>query len=60
LIVKVGRDDTVAPDIADAMHAHIKGSELISSPEAPHRVQITNSKELIPAIRDFITRRGKE
>jgi pimeloyl-ACP methyl ester carboxylesterase len=60
LIVKAGRDTSVAPDIADAMHAHIRGSELISFPDAPHRVQVTSSKELIPAIRDFIARRGKE
>ena len=42
------------------MHAHIKGSELISFPDAAHNVQGTNSKEIIPAIRDFIARRGKE
>ena len=27
-------------------------------PEATHRVQVTNVKELVPAIRDFIVRRG--
>ena len=60
LIVAAGRDIFFAPAVAENMHAHIKGSELINFPAASHRVQVTNSKELIPAIRDFIARRGHE
>lgn len=60
LIVSAGQDVFFAPAVAEDMHAHIKGSELIAFPEATHRVQVTNSQELIPAIRDFITRRGGE
>lgn len=60
LIVTAGRDVFFKPTVGAAMQAHIKGSELINLPEATHRVQVTNSKELIPAIRDFIARRGNE
>jgi pimeloyl-ACP methyl ester carboxylesterase len=60
LIVTAGQDHFFAPAVGEEMHAHIKGSELINFPEATHRVQVTNSKELIPAIRDFIARRGNE
>jgi pimeloyl-ACP methyl ester carboxylesterase len=59
LIVAAGQDTFFAPSVAEAMHAHIKGSELIVYPDATHRVQVTNVKELIPAIRDFITLRGE-
>ncbi|MCA1563945.1 MAG: alpha/beta hydrolase [Acidobacteria bacterium] len=58
LIVAAGQDTFFAPSVAEEMHAHIKGSELIVFPEATHRIQVTNVKELVPAIRDFITRRG--
>jgi pimeloyl-ACP methyl ester carboxylesterase len=60
LIVTAGQDSFFATRVGEEMHAHIKGSELISFPEATHRVQVNNSKELIPAIRDFIARRGRE
>lgn len=60
LIVSAGQDVFFAPAIAEQMHAHIRGSELINYPEASHRVQVTNSKELIPTIRDFIVRRGND
>ena len=58
LIVGAGQDTFFAPSVAETMHAHIKGSELIVYPEATHRVQVTNVQELVPAIRDFIVRRG--
>jgi pimeloyl-ACP methyl ester carboxylesterase len=58
LIVAAGRDSFFAPSVAREMHSHIRGSELIVFPDATHRVQVTNVKELVPAIRDFITRRG--
>jgi len=58
LIVAAGQDTFFAPLVAEKMHAHIKESELIVFPDATHRVQVTNVKELVPAIRDFITRRG--
>lgn len=60
LIVTAGQDIFFAPAIGQEMHAHIQGSELINYPDATHRVQVTNSKELIPAIRAFIARRGSE
>jgi pimeloyl-ACP methyl ester carboxylesterase len=50
----------VAPAILMPLHARIGGSKLINFPDAPHRVQCTNSAEFIAAIRDFISRRGKE
>lgn len=59
LIVAAGQDTFFAPSVAEEIHAHIKGSELIVFPEATHRVQVTNVKELVPAIRDFIMRRGE-
>jgi pimeloyl-ACP methyl ester carboxylesterase len=59
LIVTAGKDDFFAPVIGDQMHANIKDSELILYPTATHRVQVTNSAELVPAIRDFITRRDR-
>ena len=59
LIVAAGRDTFFAPSVAEEMHAHIKGSELIVYPEATHRVQVTNVKDLVPAIREFVTRRGE-
>jgi pimeloyl-ACP methyl ester carboxylesterase len=59
LIVMAGKDDFFAPAIGDRMRASIKDSELIHYPAATHRVQVTNHAELIPAIRDFITRRGR-
>ena len=59
LIVAAGQDTFFAPSVAEKMHAHIKGSELIVFPDATHRVQVTNVKELVPAIRDFIMRRGE-
>jgi pimeloyl-ACP methyl ester carboxylesterase len=59
LIVAAGQDTFFARSVAETMHAHIKGSELIVFPEATHRVQVTNVNELIPAIRDFIRRRGE-
>jgi pimeloyl-ACP methyl ester carboxylesterase len=58
LIVAAGQDTFFAPSIAREMHGQIQGSELIIFPDATHRVQMTNVKELVPAIRDFITRRG--
>jgi pimeloyl-ACP methyl ester carboxylesterase len=58
LIVAAGQDTFFAPSVAREMHAHIRGSELIVFPDATHRVQATNVKELVPAIRDFINRRG--
>ena len=58
LIVAAGQDTFFAPSVAREMHSHIRGSELIVFPDATHRVQVTNVKELVPAIRDFITRRG--
>jgi pimeloyl-ACP methyl ester carboxylesterase len=57
LIVAAGQDTFFAPSVAQEMHAHIKGSELIIFPAATHRVQATNVKDLVPAIRDFIKRR---
>jgi pimeloyl-ACP methyl ester carboxylesterase len=60
LIVSAGQDIFFAPSVGRQMHAHIKGSELIDYPDASHRVQVSNSKDLIPAIRDFIARRGRE
>ena len=59
LIVAAGQDTFFAPSVAEEMHAHIKGSELIIFPAATHRVQVTNVKELVPAIRDFIMRRAE-
>ena len=59
LIVAAGQDAYFAPSVAEEMHAHIKGSELIVFPDATHRVQVTNVKELIPAIRDFVMRRSE-
>jgi pimeloyl-ACP methyl ester carboxylesterase len=59
LIVAAGRDSFFPPSVAEDMHAHIKDSELLVFPEATHRVQVTNVKELVPAIRDFIVRRGE-
>jgi len=59
LIVAAGQDTFFAPSVAEEMHAHIKGSELIVFPAATHRVQVTNVKELVPAIRDFIRRRAE-
>jgi pimeloyl-ACP methyl ester carboxylesterase len=59
LIVAAGQDTFFAPSVAQEMHAHIKASELIVFPEATHRVQATNVKDLVPAIRDFIRRRGQ-
>ena len=58
LIVAAGQDMFFAPLVAEQMHAHIKGSELIIFPAATHRVQATNVADLVPAIRDFIKRRG--
>jgi pimeloyl-ACP methyl ester carboxylesterase len=58
LIVAAGQDTFFAPSVAREMHGHIRGSELIVFPDATHRVQVTNVKELVPAIRAFITRRG--
>jgi pimeloyl-ACP methyl ester carboxylesterase len=58
LIVAAGQDTFFPRLVAEEMHAHIKSSELIVFPDATHRVQVTNVKELIPAIRDFIKRRG--
>jgi pimeloyl-ACP methyl ester carboxylesterase len=58
LIVAAGQDTFFAPAVARQMHRHIRGSELMVFPDATHRVQATNVKELVPAIRDFITRRG--
>ena len=60
LVVTAGQDTFFDPAIGRMMHAHIKGSELIHYPAATHRVQVTNSSDLIPAIRDFIARRGHE
>jgi pimeloyl-ACP methyl ester carboxylesterase len=57
LIVAAGQDTFFAPSVAKEMHSHIRDSELIVFPDATHRVQVTNVKELVPAIRDFITRR---
>jgi pimeloyl-ACP methyl ester carboxylesterase len=59
LIVMAGKDVFFAPAIGDRMRASIKDSELIHYPSATHRVQVTNSVELVPAIRDFIKRRDK-
>jgi pimeloyl-ACP methyl ester carboxylesterase len=59
LIVAAGQDTFFAPSVAEEIHAHIKGSELIVFPNATHRVQVTNVKQLVPAIRDFIMRRGE-
>jgi pimeloyl-ACP methyl ester carboxylesterase len=59
LIVTAGKDDFFAPAIGDQMHANIKDSELIHYPAATHRVQVTNSSELIPAIHHFIARRAR-
>ena len=58
LIVAAGQDTFFAPSVAREMHSHIRGSELIVFPDATHRVQVTNVEELVPAIRDFITRRS--
>lgn len=58
LIVAAGQDTFFPPAIAERMHAHIKGSELIVFPAATHRVQVTNAADLVPAIRGFVTRRG--
>jgi len=58
LIVAAGQDTFFAPSVAREMHGRIRGSELIVFPDATHRVQVTNVKDLVPAIRDFITRRG--
>lgn len=60
LIVAAGQDTFFAPAVAETMHAHIRGSELIAYPTATHRVQVTNAKELIPAIRDFIKRQDRD
>jgi pimeloyl-ACP methyl ester carboxylesterase len=59
LIVMAGKDDFFAPAIGDEMRVNIKDSELIHYPAATHRVQVTNSAELVPAIRDFIARRDR-
>ena len=48
LIVAAGQDTFFALIVAETMRAHIKGSELIIFPEATHRVQVTNVKELVP------------
>jgi pimeloyl-ACP methyl ester carboxylesterase len=58
LIVAAGQDTFFAPSVAREMHSRIRGSELMVFPEATHRVQATNVKELVPAIRDFIARRS--
>jgi pimeloyl-ACP methyl ester carboxylesterase len=58
LLVAAGQDTFFAPSVAEEMHAHIKGSELIIFPASTHRVQVTNVKGLVPAIRDFVKRRG--
>jgi pimeloyl-ACP methyl ester carboxylesterase len=60
LIVSAGQDVFFAPSVGQEMHARIKGSELINYPDAGHRVQVSNSENLIPAIRDFIARRGRD
>lgn len=59
LIVTAGKDDFFAPPVGDQMRANIKDSEHVHYPEATHRVQVTNSAELIPTIRDFIRRRDR-
>jgi pimeloyl-ACP methyl ester carboxylesterase len=59
LIVAAGQDTFFAPSVAAEMHAHIRGSELIVFPQATHRVQVTNARELVPAIRDFVRRRSE-
>jgi pimeloyl-ACP methyl ester carboxylesterase len=59
LIAMAGKDDFFAPAIGERMRANIRDSELIHYPEATHRVQVTNSGDLIPAIRDFIARRDR-
>jgi hypothetical protein len=58
LIVAAGQDTFFAPSVAREMHGHIRGSKPIVFPDAMHRVQVTNVKELVSAIRDLITRRG--
>jgi pimeloyl-ACP methyl ester carboxylesterase len=58
LIVAAGQDAFFAPSIAEEMHAHIRGSELLVFPAATHRVQATHARDLVPAIRDFVRRRG--
>ena len=58
LIVAAGGDTFFAPAVARQMHAHIRNSELLVFPDATHRVQVTNARELVPAIRDWILRRG--
>lgn len=60
LVVAAGQDAFFATSVAADMHAHIKGSELVVYPQASHRVQVTNAAELVPAIRSFVTRRGRE
>jgi pimeloyl-ACP methyl ester carboxylesterase len=59
LIVTAGLDDFFSPAIGEQMRANLRDSELIHYPAATHRVQVTNSKELVPAIRDFIARRAR-
>jgi pimeloyl-ACP methyl ester carboxylesterase len=58
LIVAAGHDIFFATAIAEDMHAHIKGSELIVLPDATHRVQVTNAAEVVAGIRGFIARRA--
>jgi len=58
LIVAAGGDTFFAPAVARQMHAHIRNSELLVFPDATHRVQVTNARELVPALRDWIRRRG--
>jgi pimeloyl-ACP methyl ester carboxylesterase len=60
LIVTAGQDTFFPPAVGKEMHAHIQGSELLNFPDATHRVQVTNAKQLIPAIRDFIARRDPQ
>jgi pimeloyl-ACP methyl ester carboxylesterase len=59
LIVTAGRDVFFEPAVGEEMRAHIPGSELLHYPEATHRVQATHSRELVPAIRDFIASGGQ-
>lgn len=58
LIVKAGRDQFVPSEVTDAVHLHIRGSELIDFPDATHEVPREKSAEIIGALRDFIARRG--
>lgn len=60
LIVSAGQDVFFAPAVAEEMHAHISGSELLHFPDASHRVQVDSRGELVPALREFITRRRNQ